>query len=247
MVAKPSRRDLETKEADLIKKEADLLKQLSAESRAPGKITETRARIEPARQAGLAPKAAPVAEKREDKSEALTPEEQDEKTRLLIEKDRQIEALSHEVSKLRNRLLLAETEVERLSSIIDERNKRQMSSYSGSNAAPSLFAKKAQAPAAPAANSAASRSAAIPPASDQQDMQVITVRADKAFLRTGPGEENSPLMTVSRGTRLAVETRSGEWYRVISPAGTRAWVAASVVVFGDIDPSRATRIGGVYN
>jgi hypothetical protein len=30
-----------------------------------------------------------------------------------------------------------------------------------------------------------------------------------------------------------VEARQGEWYRVFAPNGERAWVAASLVTFGD--------------
>ena len=51
----------------------------------------------------------------------------------------------------------------------------------------------------------------------------------KAFLRAGPGEEHSPLMEVQGGTRLTVEARVGEWYRVISPTGTRAFIRGDVV------------------
>jgi hypothetical protein len=30
-----------------------------------------------------------------------------------------------------------------------------------------------------------------------------------------------------------VEARQGEWYRVFAPNGDRAWIAASLVTFGD--------------
>jgi hypothetical protein len=226
--------DLDRKEDELIKKEAALLKQLSSSAQdSAAAESETMARIDPP-SLRVIPKA---------DSEVAQPNaavQLGNSSALLAEKERRIETLSQEVSKLRNRLLLAETEVERLSSIIDERNRRQMSSIaqqrnsehnSALAVAPAVIAKKA-----PSTNAGAAPAA--------QDMQVVTVRSEKAHLRTGPGEENSPLMTVSRGTRLAVETRSGNWYRVISPAGTRAWVSADVVVFGDLDPTRTTRIGG---
>lgn len=79
------------------------------------------------------------------------------------------------------------------------------------------------------------------------DTPVATVVSEKANLRTGPGADNSPLMSVTRGTRLVVETKQGDWYRVISPTGTRAWVSSDVVAFGPTSqssPTRTVRIRG---
>lgn len=239
LVAKSSSpRELDQREAELLRKEAAVIKQLSASA----ELSEstTRASISPAKavsapgrfeeRVGIAPESAPA-------PGAAQPD----MTQVIADKERQIETLTQEVSRLRNRLMLAETEVERLSSVIDERNKRQIGTLASSPAPSNPFLKKTQpAPLSPSIRN----QVPAPAAPEQQDMQVVTVRADKAYLRTGPGDQNSPLMTVSRGTRLAVETRSGDWYRVISPAGTRAWVSAKVVVFGNLDPARATRIGG---
>jgi hypothetical protein len=222
--------DLDRKEDELIKKEAALLKQLSSASQNEAAVAEeAMARID-------TPALKMIPNDSNTTTQPNAPIPAGNASIIIAEKERRIQTLSQEVNKLRNRLLLAETEVERLSSIIDERNRRQMNSISQQrntehSAAPVVAAKRA-----PPTNSGAAPAA--------QDMQVVTVRTDKAHLRAGPGEENSPLMTVSRGTRLAVETRSGNWYRVISPAGTRAWVSADVVIFGDVDPTRATRIGG---
>ncbi len=82
------------------------------------------------------------------------------------------------------------------------------------------------APAAPAAPT--------PPKAEpaQADLPVATVVVDKAQLRTGPGKDNSPLMAVSKGTRLVIETRQGDWYRVVAPSGARAWVSSDIVAFG---------------
>jgi hypothetical protein len=133
------------------------------------------------------------------------------------------------LSEAQNRLMLAETEVERLSSVIDSRNRATAQKVGGGAVA-------ATAPMA---------SRASPPRSE--DVPVITVVADKANLRTGPGAENSPLMAISKGTRLVVEKREGEWYRVVTPSGTRAWISAEVVAFGaspQTSPSGALRIKG---
>lgn len=129
--------------------------------------------------------------------------------------------LIKELDDTRNRLMIAETQVERLSSIIDggNRNKLSDSQVVDSSAARSV-----------------SRSRPAPrPESSESDMQIAVVTADKVHLRTGPGKENSPLMAVTKGTRLAVETRNGEWYRVIAPTGARAWVSNDVISFSTAD------------
>lgn len=140
--------------------------------------------------------------------------------------------LQKQLGEAQNRLMLAETEVERLSNVLDNRNRAMTNKLSGT--------------AASSAAPAVAR-AALPPRAAAPDMPVITVIADKANLRTGPGAENSPLMAVSKGTRLVVEKREGEWYRVITPSGTRAWVSAEVVAFGPDaleGPRGALRIKG---
>ncbi len=133
----------------------------------------------------------------------------------LREKDRQIAQLKADLTKTKDRLMLAETEVERLSDILSAKHRSTVSKYVGNTS------QSAQG----AAMRASSQSAA------KDDMPVATVTSDKAYLRTGPGKQNSPLMSISRGTRLVVETREGEWYRVITPAGTRAWISSDLVNF----------------
>ena len=64
-------------------------------------------------------------------------------------------------------------------------------------------------------------------------MQVATINVDKADLRLGPGKNHSALMSLRRGSRLAIEARQGEWYRVFAPNGQRAWIHSSLVRFGD--------------
>ena len=68
-----------------------------------------------------------------------------------------------------------------------------------------------------------------PPVEQPQDLRVVEVNVNKANLRVGPGLENSPLMTVAQGTKLAVEVEEGGWYRVLAPNGVRVWISSSVV------------------
>ncbi len=62
-----------------------------------------------------------------------------------------------------------------------------------------------------------------------RDAMIVTVKTPSAYLRTGPSLEHSPLMTISQGTRLVVETRQGDWYRVIAPNGQRTWINKEVL------------------
>lgn len=61
------------------------------------------------------------------------------------------------------------------------------------------------------------------------DLPVVEVAVQKANLRIGPGLDQSPLMVVSSGTRLVVETEQNGWYRVTAPSGSQAWISSSVV------------------
>ena len=160
----------------------------------------------------------------------------------LREKDSRLKEMQKELAEIRNRLILAETEVERLSNQLDARNRSSLSrlvSPSGQTGQPE---QKPQAVRAPVRQQQAPR--AEVPAVEETDMQVATVIADKAHLRTGPGENNSPIMDVTRGTRLTVETRKGNWLRVNTPAGTRAWISGDVVEFGSGKSTSALRIRG---
>ena len=58
---------------------------------------------------------------------------------------------------------------------------------------------------------------------------IVEVRGVKVNLRSGAGNEHAPVMQVQKGTRLTVEERVGDWYRVITPTGNRAYILAEVV------------------
>jgi hypothetical protein len=64
----------------------------------------------------------------------------------------------------------------------------------------------------------------------KSDVLTVRVMEDKVNIRTGPGEEHGPLMTVQRGTELIVEDKKGDWYRVVTPTDTRGYIRTDVVV-----------------
>ena len=68
------------------------------------------------------------------------------------------------------------------------------------------------------------------PQAEPEAPPVATVVVDKAYLRSGPGKQHSPVMAVARGTRLVVERQEGEWLRVVGPTGESVWVSRTVLL-----------------
>jgi hypothetical protein len=144
-----------------------------------------------------------------------------------------------ELQETRARLLLAETQVERLSSIIDRINKQKVAGFM-SGAEPTRQIQES----APRVTQAVS---SVSVQAKPDDTLVGIVSASKAHLRSGPSTNDSPIMTVSKGTRLVVETRNNEWYRIITPTGSRAWINSSMLKFGagaEASSGSAVRISG---
>jgi uncharacterized protein YgiM (DUF1202 family) len=153
------------------------------------------------------------------------------------EQDTEIQNLKRELSDAKSALAAAELEISRLSAIIQEASRARLSF--GEN--PPTLAKVPQRATgvAPITKHAALTAPSVqpPPSSAPSepsgDLQVATIAVDKADLRLGPGRNHSALMSLRRGSRLAVEARQGEWYRVFAPNGQRAWIHSSLVRFGD--------------
>lgn len=158
--------------------------------------------------------------------------------------NQKIQELSRELENKKRQLILVETEVERLSEVIEKRNRAQLAgggttSNTVNQAPPSQHVQK---------------QIVIPTKkpyddleAEKADMPIAVVIVNKANLRAGPSLKDSPLLEVSKGTRLVVETRQGSWYRVMAPNGKRAWVSSDVVNFGansSARPSFTTRIKG---
>jgi hypothetical protein len=145
-----------------------------------------------------------------------------------------IALLEQQLDESRSQLSMAETEVSRLSGVLDSKARASLGKYNVPiPAAPkSVPGNRAVAARQIPGHLNAPAVDVRPPAADA-DLQVATISVDKADLRLGPGRNHSPLMTLGRGSRLMVEARQGEWYRVFAPNGERAWVAASLVTFGD--------------
>lgn len=155
----------------------------------------------------------------------------------LAASEQRVKVLLRQVREMRDSLIFAETEVERLSSIVEDFNiakaRRELGARGVSNR-----------------SGRADKNVLLTGRQKEKatdDMPIATVMVRKANLRAGPGKNNSPIMEVSKGTRLAVETRVGEWYRVIAPTGVRAWISADIVAYGRTPrsaPSRTVQVRG---
>ncbi|MCB0338039.1 MAG: hypothetical protein KDD53_00475, partial [Bdellovibrionales bacterium] len=62
--------------------------------------------------------------------------------------------------------------------------------------------------------------------------EIAVVAVESAGGYTGFHDYDNEILSFPRGTRLIVEDRQGEWYRVRATSGARAWVRANEVLFG---------------
>lgn len=163
-----------------------------------------------------------------------------------------IEELERSLDQARSQLALTETELNRLSTRLDTKNRASLGKYNlpiasnpggaiqGNSAASGTAMQDSLRQRAPVSD--------VKPPAANTEMPVATVAVDKADLRLGPGKNHSALMAVPRGSRLVVETRQGEWYRVFAPSGERAWIQAGMVLFGDgaslLNDGTAARVKG---
>lgn len=167
--------------------------------------------------------------------QSRTPSEESPSTIKILQKklsasELHVKDLEQQLSEAKSRLIAAEVEINRLSNL-------------EGSAARAKFKTSANEPARGAGYQDAQGTGApriqMPPGEDARalapktDLHVATVVVEKADLRLGPGKNNSALMSLRKGSRLMVEERQGEWYRVYAPNGERAWIHSSLVRFGD--------------
>jgi hypothetical protein len=75
---------------------------------------------------------------------------------------------------------------------------------------------------------------------------LVSVTASKAAVRTGPSKGDSMLFLLPAGSQVAIDRRSGEWYRVVTDTGARGWIFGQSLLFDDGTPSgSAVRVKAV--
>ena len=147
--------------------------------------------------------------------------------RELEASQKRVAVLERQLEEVRGQLTMAETELSRLATISEARNRASL----GRNMVPAPSPNTSAAP--PVVAKARHEAPHIEPTpASSADLTIATVEVEKAELRLGPGKNHSALMTVAKGSRLAVEARQGEWLRVFAPNGQRAWVQSKLVTFG---------------
>jgi hypothetical protein len=142
--------------------------------------------------------------------------------------DAEVRRLQAELDQTRSRLLVAETEVERLNDVMQARDSarvRQAQNYISED-----------------------RLERFPGASTTGGGAQAQVTTDRSALRTGPDIKSTALFMLNRGTTVTIDTRRGEWYRIITPSGVRGWIAATQLAFhfteADEDTSRVRGFQG---
>lgn len=160
--------------------------------------------------------------------------------RELESSQKRVSELERQLEEVKGQLTMAETELSRLATISEARNRASFG--------------RMPPPAAVLPQTVSQTKARVevpaiePTPSGSADLTIATVDIDKAELRLGPGKNHSALMTVAKGSRLAVEARQGEWLRVFAPNGQRAWILAKLVTFGSktssTNSSSAVRVRG---
>jgi uncharacterized protein YgiM (DUF1202 family) len=147
------------------------------------------------------------------------------------------------LEEVRGQLTMAETELSRLATISEARNRASLGRSTSST--PRTTTTEA---ASVVAKTRLDAPHIEPTPASSADLTIATVYVEKAELRLGPGKNHSSLMTVAKGSRLAVEARQGEWLRVFAPNGQRAWIQSQLVTFGSKGGARtassATRVRG---
>jgi hypothetical protein len=79
-----------------------------------------------------------------------------------------------------------------------------------------------------------------------QEAEVATIGLRSARLRTGPSTKNVTLVSLPEYSEVAIDYRSGDWYRIKTPSGLRGWVQGRALLFdAGISPTSTVKIGAV--
>lgn len=154
--------------------------------------------------------------------------------RKISENNQEIAALRAELQDLRNKLLVAENEIERLS--------KSEAVHPNEPTSSKAFTKTKASEGTVIFSTAKQRETDI---TEDESSTIVTVVADSGALRTAPNTTSSIIMEVDSGARLTVDDRRGDWFRISTSSGMRAWISATEVAFGPTNsasPSATVKI-----
>jgi hypothetical protein len=163
-----------------------------------------------------------------------------ERIAALTTRNRQVEA---ELETAQRQLVISETEVERLNEFLNDQGRAYLDRASGSpsdgrsipprrppsNSAVDYYPTSRRAPSIGQMSS--SRPSPAGALQADRDAPIATIIAASAAGREEPSSSAAVIDTLPESSRVAVERRSGDWYRVLSPQGIRVWIAASDLSF----------------
>lgn len=195
------------------KKAPNPLSQLAAFQPLQQKPPTRKPKQKPTKRASARPAKAPLSTNHKTKPKTV-------QIKVDREEDR-IKKLRKELQQTKEQLAIAELEVSRLSAILQSSARARLSAPRAASGKSVELSRKIS-----------SRRAVPAEPLPANDLQVATIASKKAYLRLGPGKQHSTLMALREGSRLAVEMRQGDWYRVFAPNGQRAWIHSSVLSFG---------------
>lgn len=160
----------------------------------------------------------------------------------------QVKILSRELDTTRKSLASAEHRIDELSSIVK-------GNYSGTTAPPTQGGLEVVQVEKP--KTSPSIKPSLPVITDVVDSarrrnmedpsNIATIWLDRAPLRIGPGQSESALFVIPKQSRVIVERRTGEWYRVVTMSGTRGWVYGGNLRFNIQSDRESTIAVKAYN
>ena len=163
-----------------------------------------------------------------------------ERIAALITRNRQVEA---ELESAQRQLLISETEVERLNEFLNDQGRAYLDRASGSpsdvRSIPSRRSSESEEKYKPTSRGepssigriSGSRPSPAGALEADRDAPIATIIAASAAGREEPSSSAAEIDKLPEGSRVAVERRSGDWYRVLSPQGIRVWISASDLSF----------------
>lgn len=161
------------------------------------------------------------AKKEEGKKETV---EESSSQKELASAKMKIQSLLKELDETKSRLIISETEVERLASLLESRNVSQLEQMNVTTPQKARVDIKSIKPLSAEEPMIGERAT--------KDIPIATVIAPAVSLKLGPSLQSSTLSQATEGMKLPVEGSQGGWYRVVSPSGARAWIPSQAVTLG---------------
>lgn len=142
------------------------------------------------------------------------------------------ERLKNALNETKLRLVVAETQIERLSALLEGRQPPPPQTTRDSRKDPKSPSSLQE------SSPLLARTPVKPRLDSRNSVPILSVATLNVNLRSGPGLSFPAVQTAPRGTKFVYESQQGNWYKVITASGERLWVNASAVTLGQLTSSR---------